>query len=105
MPKTVAEKTRHLSFRIDVEDNARIEKIRAAMEARFGIFPQRSDVLRKILDYGIAAFCKRNDIDLTAPVPVRRGEMSQARKVAAKVAAKTAVAASVKDVEKKGAEA
>jgi hypothetical protein len=62
MPKTVAEKTRHLSFRIDVVDEERIEQIRSAMEQRFGIFPQRSDVLRKVLDYGIASFCSQNNI-------------------------------------------
>lgn len=66
MPKTVAERTRHLSFRIDVDDNAKIDKIRSAMEARFGIYPQRSDVLRKILDYGIEVFCKKNNIALGA---------------------------------------
>lgn len=64
MPKTVAEKTNHLSFRIDVNDRDKIEKIRKSMEARFGILPQRSDVLRKILDFGIEAFCKKNNIDL-----------------------------------------
>lgn len=91
MPKTVAEKTNHLSFRIDVNDRDKIEKIRKSMEARFDILPQRSDVLRKILDFGIEAFCKKNNIDL-GPGPDAKKVEVRKRQPSAKAAEKKAVA-------------
>ena len=64
MPKQVAEHTTQLSVRVDVKDLARIERIRTRMDDLTGILPQRSDVVRKILMFGIEEYCKQQDIDL-----------------------------------------
>lgn len=75
MPKHVAEETQQLSVRLDKQQLMKIDQIRKRMEEAIGIVPQRSDVVRKVIGYGIDEFCSRNHIvleDVVKPVSEKK---------------------------------
>ena len=64
MPKHVADKTRQLSVRVDDHDLADIDRIREVMLQKTSIRPQRSDVVRLALHFGIDEYKRQHDITL-----------------------------------------
>lgn len=63
MPKHVADKTRQLSVRVDDQDIARIDHIREIVQQKTRMKPQRSDVVRLALHYGIDDYCREQGIE------------------------------------------
>lgn len=66
MPKHVSDSTYQLSVRIDTRTLNRIDKIRDTLDEQTGARPQRSDIVRKAIDYGIDVYCKQYNINVSA---------------------------------------
>ena len=64
MPKHVSDSTYQLSVRIDTRSLGRIDKVRDILDKQTGARPQRSDIVRKAIDYGMEIYCKLYHIDV-----------------------------------------
>lgn len=90
MPKHVADKTRQLSVRVDDHDLADIDRIREVMLQKTSIKPQRSDVVRLALHFGIDEYKRQHDITLEGIelTPAASHTTSHAAAASSKVAPK-----------------
>lgn len=67
MPKHVSDETFQLSVRIDKRSLQRIDKVRDKLEKDTGTRPQRSDIVRKAIDYGMDVYVKLYKIEVAEP--------------------------------------
>lgn len=65
MPKHVSDSTFQLSVRIDTKALSRIDKVRDKLEKDTGARPQRSDIVRKAIDFGMDVYLQKFNIDVS----------------------------------------
>lgn len=62
----VEHKTLQLSLRLPLANVVKIEKIKKFIRDRNGVEPDRVEIIRRSLDFGIDQYCKKYDIDLAS---------------------------------------
>lgn len=83
MAKRIADKTFQISFRIDREALDRVDAFREDIRKKTGMEPQRSDMMRQIVDFGIDEYEKQKERQL-ARANAKKSRPARAKKRARK---------------------